>query len=74
MLKLSTGDDSTFGNYRKLAAAFFGADSPATQFLDARIAEQGADAEVIQAESQMVALLMQLALAGLQAEIGGENG
>ena len=55
--KLSTGDESTLGNYRRLAAAFFGEDSKAVQYLDGKIAEEGADAEVLADEGQMVVLL-----------------
>lgn len=36
MRKLSTGQDSTLGNYRDLSAAFFGEDSPQVKFLDER--------------------------------------
>lgn len=39
MIKLSTGVDSTLGNYRDLANAFFGEDSPQVKFLDEKIAE-----------------------------------
>ena len=59
MNKLSTGQDSTLGNYRKLCAAMLGEDSGAVTFLDERIKEQGEDEEVIADESQMVFLLMQ---------------
>lgn len=62
MRKMSTGDDATLGNYRKMCAAFFGEDSKATKFLDEKIAAGSADDEVIQHESQMVMLLGQLAL------------
>lgn len=57
MHKLSTGHDSTLGNYRILTAAFFGEDSPAVKFLDDKIAIDGADAEVIQDEGQMLYML-----------------
>ena len=59
MNKLSTGADATLGNYRALAAIFFGEDSKAVKFLDEKIAESpnGADEEVIADESQMVYLL-----------------
>lgn len=59
MNKLSTGQDSTLGNYRKMCVALLGADSGAVAFLDERIKEQGEDEEVIADESQMVFLLMQ---------------
>lgn len=67
MRKLSTGQDSTLGNYRKMAAAVFGEDSKAVQFLDKKIAESpnGEDEEVIVAESQAVSMLGQLHIQGL---------
>jgi len=63
MQKLSTGDDATLGNYRKLARAFFGADSKAVKFLDEKIAESrnGANEEVIADERQMIYLLATMA-------------
>ena len=59
MIKLSTGVDSTLGNYRDLAASFFGEASSPTKFLDAKIAAypNGREGEVIAAETQMVRLL-----------------
>jgi hypothetical protein len=59
MHKLSTGDDSTLGNYRKLSVTFFGADSEAVKFLDKKIAESpnGENEWVIAPESQMMYLL-----------------
>lgn len=63
MHKLSTGDDSTLGNYRKLAAAVFGEDSEAVKFLDNKIATSpdGENEYVIVDESQMVYLLSTMA-------------
>lgn len=65
MRKLSTGDDATLGNYRKLAAAFFGEDSKAVKFLDDKIAESpnGEKEEVVADEGQMVYLLGTMATA-----------
>lgn len=62
MNKLSTGQDSTLGNYRKLTVAFFGEGSPAVAFLDEKITSDpnGENAEVLAEESQMVYLLMSL--------------
>ena len=59
MMKLSTGADSTLGNYRELASAVFGKDSKPVKFLDEKIAASpnGEDEEVIQNEQQMVLLL-----------------
>jgi hypothetical protein len=62
MIKLSTGQDSTLGNYRKLTAVFFGEDSKATQFIDEKISRSliGKDEEVIVDEAQMIQLLAAL--------------
>ena len=59
MTKMSTGDDATLGNYRKMAAAVFGEDSKPVKFLDDKIAASpdGANEEVIADERQMVYLL-----------------
>ena len=60
MQKLSTGDDATLGNYRKLAVAFFGEKSNAVKFLDDKIAESpnSENEEVVADEGQMVYLLI----------------
>lgn len=62
MIKLSTGADSTLGNYRDLSAATFGENSPQVKFLDDKVAESpnGRDEEVIAPESQMLYLLVNL--------------
>lgn len=59
MITLSTGQDSTLGNYRDLSAAVFGESSPQVRFLDGKIDEStsGREEEVIAAESQMLMLL-----------------
>lgn len=62
MLRLSTGEPSTLGTFRDYSAAIFGPDSPATAFLDERIARASRGAEVIQDEGQMVMMLAQLHL------------
>lgn len=59
---ISTGEPSTLGTYRKIAAALTGEDLPATKMLDQKIKEQGEDAEVIQHESQMLFLIVQMGL------------
>ena len=66
MIKMSTGQDSTLKEYRRMAALFFGEESAATTFLDKKITESpnGEDEEVIAAESQMVHLLGQIHLKG----------
>ncbi|MEE1914659.1 hypothetical protein ACET9R_18835 [Aeromonas veronii] len=68
MRKLSTGQDSTLGNYRIMAVAVFGQDSKAVAFLDKKIAESpnGVDEEVIVEESQAVSMLGQLHIEGLR--------
>lgn len=58
MKKLSTGADSTLGEYRKLSAVVFGEDSGAVKFLDKKIAETNANEEVHADEQQMIYLLM----------------
>ena len=59
MQKLSTGDDATLGNYRRLACVVFGEESKAVKFIDEKIAESpdGENEEVIADEGQMVYLL-----------------
>src|SRR4051812_16438027 len=51
---------ATLGEYRDLCAAIGGEDCPAVQLLDEHISRQGRDAEAIQPDSQMRALLMPL--------------
>jgi hypothetical protein len=70
MKKMSTGQDSTLGNYRRMALLFFGEDSGAVEFLDEKIAESpnGADEEVIADEEQVVGLLFSL------THLGGDDG
>ena len=60
MHTLSTGEISTLGNYRKLAAALFGADSTATKLMDKQIADapNHENEEVMADESQIVHLLL----------------
>ena len=62
MIKLSTGVDSTLGNYRDLASRVFGEDSPQVKFLDEKIAESpnGRAEEVIADEGQVLYLLVNL--------------
>lgn len=63
MKKLSTGDDSTLGNYKKLAITFFGEKSKAVTFLNDKIAASpnGENEEVIADEGQMIYLLGSMA-------------
>lgn len=62
MKKLSTGDDSTLANYRKLAAAVFGEDSKAVAFLDKKIEDSpnGDAEEVLVDEGQMIQMMASL--------------
>lgn len=62
MTKLSTGQDSTLGNYLALANIFFGENSGAVRFIEGKIkhSSNGANEEVIAAESQMIYLLHSL--------------
>lgn len=62
MTKLSTGADSTLGEYRKLAVAFIGAGSKAVAFIDQKIKDSpnGEKEEVLADEGQMVHVLMSL--------------
>lgn len=64
MMKLSTGQDATLGNYLTLTKAVFGPQSKPAKYLEAKIAESphGVDEEVIQDESQMVCLLGSMAM------------
>lgn len=66
--QLSTGHPATLGGYRTLTAAIFGTDSRAVKFLDAKIANQGADEEVLAPEGQMVYLLTTVHLRGVRPE------
>jgi hypothetical protein len=60
MKMLSTGVPSTLGNWYKLCQATFGEESKATQFIKAKLDEQGADEEVWADEGQALYALMQL--------------
>lgn len=65
MKTLSGGMPSTLGSYRDIATAVFGEQSKAVEFLEAKIAEQGVDEEVVLDEGQMLHLLMDLHLGPL---------
>jgi hypothetical protein len=62
MNKLSTGDDSTLGNYLKLAKAVFGEDSKPVKFLKDKIDQSpnGDNEEVLAPENQMIPLLLSM--------------
>lgn len=55
---MSTGQPSTLGNWHALCVAMFGAESPATAFIKAKLDEQGADMAVIADEGQLLYSLM----------------
>lgn len=59
MIKMSTGDDATLGNYLKMTKIVFGTDSKAVSFLEDKISDSpnGENEEVISDEGQMVFLL-----------------
>lgn len=59
MRTLSTGQPSTLGSYYDNCKMLFGDDSPATKYFAQKISESpdGADEEVIAAESQMMYLI-----------------
>lgn len=69
MNKLSTGQDSTLGNYMILTRIFFGEGSKAVAYLQKKIDESpnGAGEEVIADESQMVHLLGQIHIGAVEA-------
>lgn len=50
----------TLGDYRDLFVLIAGEQSRAVKFLDAKIAEQGRDMEVVAAESQMLTALFSM--------------
>jgi hypothetical protein len=57
MKKLSTGQDSTLGNYLLVTEKVFGKDSKAAKYLREKIEQEGWDSEVLADEGQMVYLL-----------------
>lgn len=62
MNTLSTGQDSTLGNWIRVVQAFFGRDSPALDFLNAEVskATHGIEEEVIAEERQLIKLLWEI--------------
>lgn len=59
---ISTGQPSTLKTYRQIAFIMSGMrdDSPAVQFIDSKIAEEGEDAVVIQHETQVLMMFMEM--------------
>jgi hypothetical protein len=62
MKKLSTGVNSTLGEYKKLTTAVFGEESSAVKFLEKKIKEapNGEHEQVLQDECQMIVLLLNI--------------
>ncbi len=62
MKKMSTGEDSTLGNWLKMTKTVFGKDSKAALFLEEKIsqAEKGPEEEVLADEGQLVHHLRQI--------------
>lgn len=56
----------TLGDYRKMVVILWGEESPAVQYLDdkAKAEKEGADAEVIADESQVIHLLSEINVRG----------
>ena len=59
---LSMGLPSTLGNWHRLCMATFGAESPATAFIKAKLDAQGADMAVLADEGQLLQALVQMHL------------
>jgi hypothetical protein len=53
MKKLSTGDDATWGNYKKIAIIAFGKNSKPVKYIDERITTNGENSEVLSDETQI---------------------
>lgn len=60
MKQLSVGADSNLKNWRDLASIAFGADSGATKYLNAQIAEKGENEEVLADEGQFIHFLWEM--------------
>ena len=65
---MSTGQPSTLGNWHALCVAVFGADSPATVFVKAKMDEQGEDMAVIADEGQFLYALLNMHAAPTEGE------
>lgn len=62
MNKLSTGQDSTLGNWLNLSRLVFGENSPASKFLESKIHESpdGENGEVLADEGQLLNVLVHM--------------
>ena len=66
--RLSLGIDSTLKNWRELTMHVFGKDSAAVKYWDDKIAEQGEDEWVLAEETQVLAMVAQLHVRGLETQ------
>jgi len=73
MKTLSTGQPSTLKTYRDNTKALFGQDSPAVQWLNKRIEDQGEEEEVIADEGQMIQLIASIHFGGVEVEENGKQ-
>lgn len=62
MKMLSLGIPSTLSNWLMLCKATFGEESPATQLIKDKMAEQGEEQEVVADEGQLLMILGQMHL------------
>lgn len=70
MIKLSTGQDSTLGNWISLCKTFFGEDSASIDFLEGKAKESrnGLEEEVIAEERQLIQALYKIHSDGVVGE------
>lgn len=61
MPMLSTGQPSTLANWHALCVSFFGEKSPATEFIKAKLDEQGPNMAVLSDERQLLFALLSMA-------------
>ena len=57
---LSTGQPSTLANWHALCVSFFGEESPATEFIKAKLDEQGSNMAVLSDEGQLLFALISM--------------
>lgn len=70
MKTLSDGSPSTLGNWYKLCAAVFGAESSPTKFIEKKMRDQGEDQEVIADEGQLLMVLGKMFVDEQEKKIG----
>lgn len=68
MKKMSTGQDSTLGNWIKMVQLVFGKDSKAIDFLEKKVLESpnGRNEEIIADEGQLLHVLLGMHTEGLR--------